>query len=45
MTEADAPEIADCIVDTLRGHDPADVKRRAIALAKRFNQIRFTLEG
>jgi glycine hydroxymethyltransferase len=45
MTEADAPEIADCIVDTLRKHDLADVKRRVIALAKRFDQMRFTLES
>ena len=44
MTETDAPEIADCIVDVLHGQNHADVKRRVIALAKRFNQIRFTLE-
>jgi glycine hydroxymethyltransferase len=44
MTEADAPEVADCIVDALRGHGPEGVKRRAIALAHRFNQMRFTLE-
>ncbi len=45
MTEADAPEIADCIVDVLRGNGLEDVKRRAIALAGRFNHIRFTLDA
>ena len=45
MTEADAPEIADCIVDALRGHNLTDVKQRVMALAKRFNQIRFTLDS
>jgi len=45
MIEADAPEIADCIVDALRGHNLTDVKRRVIALTQRFNQIRFTLDA
>ena len=45
MTEADAPEIADCILDALRGHNLTDVKQRVIALAKRFNKIRFTLDS
>ena len=45
MIETDAPEIADCIVGVLHGRNHADVKRRVIALAKRFNQIRFTLES
>ena len=44
MTETDAPEIADCIVDVLHGRSHADVKRRVVTLAQRFNQIRFTLE-
>ena len=43
MTEADAPEIADCIVDALKGREPVDVKRRVVALAHRFNHLRFTL--
>ena len=45
MTPADTPEIADCIVDALNGRDIEDVKRRVIALAGRFNRIRFTLDA
>ena len=44
MTAADVPEVADCIVHALRGDDLEGAKRRAIALAGRFNQMRFTLE-
>jgi glycine hydroxymethyltransferase len=44
MTPADAPEIADCIFNALRGYNLEDVKRRVIALAHRFNRIRFTLD-
>jgi hypothetical protein len=44
MTAADVQEVADCIVDALKGEDLAAVKRRATALAGRFNQMRFTLE-
>ena len=42
MVETDAPAIADCIVDALRG-DLDTVKQQVIDLVKRFNQIRFTL--
>jgi len=44
MTEADAPEIADCIAHALRGHNLTDVKQRVIALTQRFDQMRFTLK-
>lgn len=45
MTESDAPEIADCIVDALKGHHLTAVKQRVIELAQKFNQIRFTLDA
>ena len=45
MTAADVPEVADCIVDALKGDDLEAVKGRATALAGRFNGLRFTLEG
>lgn len=45
MTGADVPEVADCIVDALRKDDQEAVKRRVAALAGRFDQMRFTLEG
>ncbi len=44
MTEADAPEVADCVVDSLKGNDREGVKKRVIELAGRFHQMRFTLE-
>ena len=44
MTEEDAPEIADCIVDALTGCNLPEVNRRVTAMARRFNQIRFSLE-
>ena len=44
MTPADAPEIADCIVSALCGDNLEDVRRNVIALANRFNRIRFTLD-
>lgn len=44
MTTADVPEVADCIVDALRGDKQEAVKKRVAALAGRFNQMRFTLE-
>jgi glycine hydroxymethyltransferase len=43
MTEADAPDIADCIVDALKGREPTDVKQRVTSLVQRFNQVRFTI--
>ncbi|MBM3236721.1 aminotransferase class I/II-fold pyridoxal phosphate-dependent enzyme [Candidatus Poribacteria bacterium] len=43
MTEADAPEIADCIVEVLNGHKLTAVKQQVLALVQRFKQIRFTL--
>lgn len=45
MTGADVPEVADCIVDALKGDDLESVKGRAAALGRRFNGMRFTLEG
>ena len=44
MTTAAVPEVADCIVDALKGDDVEGVKRRATALGRRFNGMRFTLE-
>ena len=44
MTAADVPEVADCVVHALKGEDFEGAKRRAIELAGRFNQMRFTLE-
>ncbi len=43
MTEADAPEIAGCILDVLSDRDPDGARDRATALARRFDRIRFTL--
>ena len=45
MVEADADEVADCIVDALKGEDQAEVRERVTGLARRFNQVKFTLEG
>ena len=45
MMAAEVPEVADCIVDALRGDNLEAVKGRAAALAGRFNGMRFTLEG
>lgn len=44
MTPSDAPEIAECILNALRGNNLDDVRRKVIALARRFNQIKFTLD-
>ena len=44
MTGADVPEVADCIVDALKGVEQEAVKQRVAALAERFNGMRFTLE-
>ncbi len=43
MTEADAPEVADCIADVLNQRDAEGVKDRAIALGRRFKRVRFTM--
>ena len=43
MTEADAPEIVGCILDVVSNRDPAGARDRAIALAQRFDTVRFTL--
>lgn len=43
MTEADAPEIVGCILDVVSKRDPDGAKERAIALARRFDKVRFTL--
>lgn len=45
MTGADVPEVADCIVDALKGDEQETVRQRVAALAGRFNGMRFTLEG
>ena len=45
MTVAEVPEVAECIVDALKGNDLEAIKCRATALAGRFNQMRFTLES
>ena len=44
MQAADVPEVADCIVDAMQGGDVDGVKQRAVGLAKRFDEIRFTIE-
>lgn len=43
MTEADAPDIAGCIVDVVSKRDPAGARERAVAMARRFDTVRFTL--
>lgn len=43
MTEADAPDIAGCILDVVSKRDPDGARDRAIALAQRFDTVRFTL--
>lgn len=43
MTEADAPEIVGCILDAASKRDPDGARDRAIALARRFDTVRFTL--
>ncbi len=43
MTEADAPEIAGCILDVLSQRDPEGARERAMAMARRFDRVRFTL--
>jgi len=44
MTPSDAPEIAECIFNALRGDNLDDLRRIVIALARRFNRIRFMLD-
>ncbi|MDP6778378.1 MAG: hypothetical protein QGI83_16605 [Candidatus Latescibacteria bacterium] len=44
MTASDVPEVADCIVDALRGEDEDCVKRRVAELARRFDGIKWTIE-
>ena len=43
MTEAEAPEIASCILDVVSGRDPDGARERATAMARRFDTARFTL--
>ena len=43
MTEADAPDIAGCILDVVSKRDPAGARDRAVAMARRFDTVRFTL--
>ena len=44
MQESDAAEIADCVVDALKGDDPAATKEQAIQLSGRFKKLCFALE-
>ena len=43
MTEADAPDIAGCILDVVSKRDPDGARDRAMAMAGRFDRVRFTL--
>ena len=43
MTEADAPDIAGCILDVVSKRDPDGARERAAAMARRFDTVRFTL--
>lgn len=45
MTEADVPEVADCIADILGGKKLEAAKERVISLARRFRRVRFTRES
>lgn len=44
MTEADAPDIAGCILDVVSKRDPDGARERAVAMARRFDTVRFTLQ-
>ena len=44
MTPADAPDIAECIVDALSGGNPEKLKPRVAKVARRFDTIQFTVD-
>ena len=44
MTPADAPDIAECIVDALSGGNPEELKPKVAKVASRFNEIQFTVD-
>ena len=44
MTPADAPDIAECIVDALSGGNPEELKPKVAKVASRFNKIQFTVD-
>ncbi|MDE0013594.1 MAG: hypothetical protein OXU36_20800 [Candidatus Poribacteria bacterium] len=44
MTPADAPDIAECIVDALSGGNPEELKPKVAKVAQRFDAIQFTVD-
>ena len=44
MTPADAPDIAECIVDALSGGSPEELKPKVAKVARRFDTIQFTVD-
>ena len=44
MTPADAPDIAECIVDALSGGNPEELKPKVAKVASRFDTIQFTVD-
>ena len=44
MTPADAPDIAECIVDALSGGNPEELKPKVAKVAQRFDTIQFTVD-
>ena len=44
MTPADAPDIAECIVDALSGGRPEELKPKVAKVASRFDTIQFTVD-
>ena len=44
MTPADAPDIAECIVDALSGGNPEELKPKVAKVARRFDTIQFTVD-
>ena len=44
MTPADAPDIAECIVDALSGGNPEELKPKVARIALRFDTIQFTVD-
>ncbi len=45
MTEADVPEVADCILDVLNQRDLEGAREQVMALARRFDRARFTIDS
>ena len=44
MMPADAPDIAECIVDALSGGNPEELKPKVAKVARRFDTIQFTVD-